>query len=546
MNETFDKKISRRMLAGFLAIAAVGGLIGVIGSERLAHVRRDTEEVVMLDGLSSRLARIETLMLVQLQAEKEYLLSGEGRYLEAHDTAERELATVLREARDAADKAGRSREAAALQKVGAESEDYDRSFQEVVALAKAQRKEEAIAYSLNHSDQEAEQMTAEIRGVSAAFRAVIEEDGRDASESARQATVIMLVLAALGTVASVVVGGVLTTRITRPIEQAVEVAERLAQGELTATLQVTSRDEVGRLQAAMRDLGMKLAETMTEVRSGAAALSAAAQQVAGTSQSLAQGNSEQAASVEETSSSLEQMASSIGQNAENSRQMEQMAMKGAREAEESGRAVLATVDAMKSIAERISIIEEIAYQTNLLALNAAIEAARAGEHGRGFAVVATEVRKLAERSQEAAREIGGVAGSSTKAAERSGQLIGELVPAIRKTAELVQEVAAASAEQSSGVAQINKALSQVDEVTQRNASGSEELASTAEELAAQAEALQQLVSFFRIGNGAHDVRRLPQAETAASTIGHGLRARPAVIAHVARGNGHDHEYRRFQ
>ncbi|MCU1349652.1 MAG: methyl-accepting chemotaxis sensory transducer, partial [Acidobacteria bacterium] len=185
-------------------------------------------------------------------------------------------------------------------------------------------------------------------------------------------------------------------------------------------------------------------------------------------------------------------------NADSSRQTEAMAKKGSRDAEESGAAVRETVDAMKTIAEKISIIEEIAYQTNLLALNAAIEAARAGDHGRGFAVVATEVRKLAERSQKASREIGGLASTSVRVADRSGALLAELVPAIRRTAELVQDVAAASNEQAAGVSQINQSLAQVDQVTQRNASAAEELAATAEEMAAQAEALQDLVGLFRL------------------------------------------------
>jgi methyl-accepting chemotaxis protein len=201
------------------------------------------------------------------------------------------------------------------------------------------------------------------------------------------------------------------------------------------------------------------------------------------------------------------MSASISQNAENSRQTESMAKEGAKNAEESGKSVTETVEAMKAIAERISIIEEIAYQTNLLALNAAIEAARAGEHGKGFAVVATEVRKLAERAQKAAKEIGTLAGSSVKVAERSGNLIVELVPVIRKTADLVQEVAAASAEQSAGVSQVSKAMGTVDQVTQRNASAAEELSSTAEEMSSQAESLQQLMAFFAVSDQVAAPRR---------------------------------------
>ena len=192
------------------------------------------------------------------------------------------------------------------------------------------------------------------------------------------------------------------------------------------------------------------------------------------------------------------MNASITQNTENSRQTEQVAIKGANNMEESGKAVAESVEAMKTIAEKISIIEEIAYQTNLLALNAAIEAARAGEHGKGFAVVATEVRKLAERSQNAAQEISSLTSSSVRVAQKSGQLLAELVPAIRRTAELVQEVATASREQATGVAQVNKAMSQVDQVTQRNASAAEELSATAEQMSSQAESLEELMNFFKV------------------------------------------------
>ena len=246
----------------------------------------------------------------------------------------------------------------------------------------------------------------------------------------------------------------------------------------------------------MRAIAIRIAHVV-EAADGLAAASA---QVASTSQSLSQGTSEQAASVEETSASLEEMAASIAQNAENSRQLEGMAVSGAHDTETAGKAVRETVDAMTSIAEKITIIEEIAYQTNLLALNAAIEAARAGEHGRGFAVVATEVRKLAERSQAAAKEISGVAAASVKVAERSGAMLTELLPSIRKTSELVQDVTAASSEQATGVGQMNRAMSLVDEVTQRNSAAAEELASTAEEMAAQAGSLKEVMAYFRSGN----------------------------------------------
>jgi len=289
-----------------------------------------------------------------------------------------------------------------------------------------------------------------------------------------------------------------TRTITGPIQQAVQHAEAIAAGDLNRTIQVTDKSETGKLLQSMYEMSTKLSAIICDVREGSSAVASAAAQVSASSQSLSQGTSEQAASVEETSASLEQMNASITQNAENSRKVEQVAEKGAHSAEDSGEAVQETVVAMKQIAAKISVIEDIAYQTNLLALNAAIEAARAGDQGRGFAVVAVEVRKLAERSQLAAKEISDLASNSVAVAERSGQLLADLVPAIRKTAELVQEVTAASTEQSSGVTQINRAMSQVDSVTQRNAASAEELSSTAEELAAQSEQLQQLMTFFRI------------------------------------------------
>ncbi len=357
------------------------------------------------------------------------------------------------------------------------------------------------------------------------------ESRLDAAKTA--AIVLTALIALLAMAAGLLFERSITTQLGSEPRHIAEIAERIAQGDLASRMDSGRKVDTGAF-LAMKTMAEKLSQIIGEVRSGANALSAAAGQVSATSQSLSQGTSEQAASVEETTSSLEQMSASITQNAENSRQTEQLASKGAEDADGSGKSVTQTVQAMKDIAEKISIIEEIAYQTNLLALNAAIEAARAGEHGKGFAVVATEVRKLAERSQRAAGEIGDLASRSVKVAERSGRLLIELVPAIKKTADLVQEVAAASQEQSAGVAQINKAMNQVDQVTQRSAASAEELASTAEEMNSQAELLQQLVSFFRLAGHREPAHGPPAHAVAGPPSGTPPRRPPAEPARAQR------------
>ena len=319
-------------------------------------------------------------------------------------------------------------------------------------------------------------------------------------EIAKTTTTTLMIFSIIAIFVSIIVTLVISRGITKPIQDVLVVVENISAGDLTKTIQVDRADELGRLLAGMAKMTGKLNEMIGEVRMGAGSVSTAATQVASSASIVSQGTSEQAAAVEQVTSSMEEMSASITQNAENSRKMEQMARKGAQDAGQSGQAVQEAVSAMKLIAEKIAVIEEIAYQTNMLALNAAIEAARAGEHGRGFAVVAGEVRNLAERCRTAAQEIGGLAVANVQVAERSGGLLTELVPAIQKTADLVQEVAATSREQAAGVAQINGAISQVGIVTQRNAAGAEQLSSTAEELASQAEALQEMISFFRVSS----------------------------------------------
>ena len=497
-------KIGARLAFGFGITLVLLTAISTLSYLRISTLNQEIE-LMVLDRFPKTVQAnriIDALNIIARQLRNAYIYSGEERTKSIADIeTQRRIITDELGKLDKTITTDKGREL--LKRVVHARVDYVAAQDKFLEIIRSDKKPEVIKTEVVGLMQGAlrKSQTEYLGSVNALIdfqSELMDNSGKAANENAESAKILILSMALCALLISIVFAWWITRSITRPLGEAVNAASRIAEGDLSVRLDATSKDEVGMLMSAMQNMIAKLTQIISEVRTAADNLSNAAGQVSATAQSLSQSSSEQAASVEETTASMEQMTASISQNTENARVTDGMATKAANEAAEGGQAVTRTVEDMKSIAGKIGIIDDIAYQTNLLALNAAIEAARAGDHGKGFAVVAAEVRKLAERSQIAAQEIGDLASSSVKQAERAGNLLTEMVPSIRKTSDLVQEIAAASQEQSAGVAQINGAMGQLNQATQQNASASEELAATAEELGSQAEQLQHTMTFFRL------------------------------------------------
>ena len=531
-------KVAVRLGLGFgLLLVLIVLLIGVSVS-RMAQIQERFDDVVdnrlakekltntMVDDVRDIAIAIRNIALLADPTEIQHELGRIEEHYKEYNLAEEKLtATVISE-----------KGKAILAKIREDRIAVRPSVDEVIRLGQAHQQKEAIDVLLREVRPMQKKWLETLHEMVEFQGADIKADVEAAQASYAAARMLMFILAGIAIALVIIVTLWITRSILKQLggepDFVADIARKVAEGDLTVKVETRAKDTTS-LLFAMKGMVDKLSQIIAEVRSSASALSSASEEVSATAQSMSQASSEQAASVEQTSASVEQMTASITQNSENAKVTDGMAVQVAKQAGDSGSAVGQTVEAMKQIAKRIGIIDDIAYQTNLLALNAAIEAARAGEHGKGFAVVAGEVRKLAERSQIAAQEISEMSSNSLEVAEKAGGLLNEMVPAIKKTSELVQEIAAASEEQSSSVGQVNTAMVQLNQITQQNASSSEELAATAEEMSGQAEQLQQLMAFFKVeGMDMADIR--PGAAMAARqhvAAAHALQV-PAVSTHT--------------
>ncbi|MCG2643753.1 chemotaxis protein [Bradyrhizobium sp. CCBAU 11434] len=579
--------VKAKLASAFGVVILLSMIAGGVAYLKLNDTVGTTEHLSARAARLAKVAELQENALLQVRAEKNAILApteaDQDKFVSLIAEARERVAAIKNEAYVGASEEGKK----LLDKFGAAYVSANAVQDQTLKLAK----QDKVKAAENSMTEGLKAMTPALNAAKEYIdyvKKMMAAESEQARVEGSRAEIMLISLI----LASLVIGAIAATwiaiGISRALASAVGLADAVAIGDLSKKIDVSSNDEIGDLIASLNamtknlnataavaneiaqgnltveakplsdkdTLGLalermvqKLRQIVSEALTAAQNVSAGSQELSASAEQLSQGATEQASSAEEASSSMEEMASNVKQNADNANQTEKIAAQSAKDAEASGAAVGRAVNAMQTIAEKITIVQEIARQTDLLALNAAVEAARAGEHGKGFAVVASEVRKLAERSQAAAAEIGTLSADTVKVAQEAGSMLSKLVPDIKKTAELVEEITAACREQDVGSAQINQAIQQLDKVGQQNASASEQVSSTSEELASQAEQLQSTIAYFRIEHGSKSQalapidRAVTQLRAKAATMAaveHPARkpqARPARAVKAAGGGG---------
>jgi methyl-accepting chemotaxis protein len=496
----YNLKISAKLLSGFVLVAVIAAIVGWFGITEMKNI--DADDTQLYETATVPLGQLEKIAVAFQKSRinmRDVVMATDVAVINENAKNIDEMNSIIADQLKGYEKTLITEDDKRV--YGEFQSSYKTSidcFQKVIQLSKIGKKAESE--SLMKGD--AHVFATKTDDILTKMVDTNISDGKTFSDNntaaANKATLTMLIIIGFAVLIAIALGIFISKLIVNALKKGLRLAELVASGDLTETLEIDQKDEIGQLAVALNQMVEKLKDVVESVKSASDNVASGSQELSSSSEQMSQGATEQAAAAEEASSSMEQMTSNIKQNADNAQQTEKIALKSSQDAKEGGKAVTETAEAMKEIAGKISIIEEIARQTNLLALNAAIEAARAGEHGKGFAVVASEVRKLAERSQTAAAEINKLSASSIKVAEKAGELLTKIVPDIQRTAELVQEITASSNEQNSGAEQINSAIQQLNQVIQQNASASEEMSSTAEELTSQSEQLQDTIAFFKV------------------------------------------------
>ncbi|MGJ4993091.1 methyl-accepting chemotaxis protein [Bradyrhizobium sp. HKCCYLS3077] len=539
--------VKAKLAASFGVVILLSMIAGAVGYMKLSDTIATTETIVGAAGRMEKAMELETKLLLQVRAEKNALLTATDAEFDRFSAEIATLRTAMAKTKDEIYAVATENGRKLLDQFTTHFAAFTAAQDEGLKLGRADRAKGAV-HSMTEVRKAVGQTTTSLEEYVHYVQGLMASRAEQARADGARAQLLLISLLGAALLLGVFAALWIAINISRGLSRAVGLAEAVAIGDLSQTISHKSNDEVGDLinslnvmtvnlnkMAKVADeiangnliieakrmsdkdtLGMalermveRLRQIVSEALTAAQNVSAGSQELSASAEQLSQGATEQASSAEEASSAMEEMAANVKQNAENASQTEKIAAQSAKDAEASGTAVGRAVEAMQTIAGKITIVQEIARQTDLLALNAAVEAARAGEHGKGFAVVASEVRKLAERSQAAATEIGQLSSDTLKVAQDAGGMLSKLVPDIKRTAELVLEITVACREQDVGAAQINQAIQQLDQVGQQNASASEQVSATSEELAAQADQLQATIAFFRIDQRAGDVEDAP-------------------------------------